>query len=1358
MFPKQNAILNATLDTAIECMGICTEAQLEILTACVLGGDDVNRAFNQSITLELQGTLSVPTIDKALQMLVERNQAFRTLFNIQETKFIVLNELPLQLEIIKVENKAELLKSTKDQCKKDVQHIFDICNGPLFKATLIQAKQDHRLVITAHHVVCDGWTLGLLIKELGVLYSDLIKNTESTLSQALEFENYALNEQEFHSSKEYSKVIDYWTNALNDYKPNSALPYDHPRQANLSYKSNHQSVDFNPDVFRKVKATAKENNCSVLISMVAIFEILRFRKSGVRRFVTGIPTAGQPAANFDSLMGHCVNMLPVLCEIDGDLSFAEFLAKRKQAYTEAFENKRITFGSILKSLVIDRNPIADPLVPVTFNIDRPLMEGVSFEGLQCNLQINVRDYSSFDMIMNISRIEDNLQIECSYNSALFEDITVSNFITQYEFLAEQLCEDSSKSINSFSLYNREELVEKYKTWNSTSCDTCSYHSFQKAFEGVVKEYTNSKALVFNNKVFDYTSLNEKINKLSHYLIEKGVQKGAFVGVMVERGPEMLVALIAVMKSGAAYIPIDPHFPKDRIEYMLQDSAAKMLICSSGYSIKTSEGTQCISIDTAISESQNYSSENPAINYNESDIAYLMYTSGSTGLPKGVIIKHSSLINLLKSMQKSPGIKAGDSLLSVTTVSFDIAGLELYLPLISAATLVLADNDTCKDGALLLKSIHDNKVNIMQATPSTFKLMLASSWSDKTSIKFLCGGEPLSKELAQKLLPKCSSLWNMYGPTETTIWSTCKEIFSNDETISIGKPIDNTDIFIVDIHNNLLPAGTIGEICIGGSGLAKEYLNRDSLNAEKFTKHPYKDGERIYHTGDLGKLSEDGNLICLGRNDQQIKVRGYRIESGEIEYHLSQLKGITEAIVLPVKWSDDDVRITAFIQSKDSNKQVFKKVQSIEVNALDKQKETDIKHELAKVLPEYMIPTYCIGIHEFPLTANGKTDKKKLESICTSDFVMDLQNDNNKPTETSISDKPDSYTVRVLKELWEETLGVKNAGVEDDFFESGGHSLVGIELMFKIETKLGIKLPLASLFSQPNIKGLALLIDKKERPSWKYLVEIKPEGNKTPLYLVHGAGLEVLVFQDLIKYVDTEQPVIAIQAVGLNDDEYPGDSIEEIAAKYVREIIQHNPHGPYSIAGFSAGSIIAFEIARQINAQGRTISFLGNFDFAVDNLIKKIPVKQKLMKMISEFIPRQIHAFKCLFLFPKQAFKFQKEFARLRIMSNLARLGFNVEEVETQQMEKKYRIMEHYQKALASYKIKSYDGAIDLFLSRIKVYYIKDKETLGWKPYALKGIRRHKVNGDHDSMILPPNSKSFAKKLQEVLDKNTTQYT
>lgn len=1357
MSPKQNAILNPVKDSAIECMGICTEAQLEILTACELGGDDVNRAFNQSITLELHGLLSIPILKKALQILVERNQAFRTVFNIQETKFIVLNKLPIQFEIINVDDISQLLITTEVQCKKDVQHVFDISNGPLFKATLIDAKQDHRLVITAHHVVCDGWTLGLLIRELGALYSDLIKNSESTLDTALKFEDYALNEIVFHSKNEYSKVVDYWANSLNGYKPNSALPYDHPRQANLSYKSNHQSFAFNPDVFRIVKKTAKENSCSVLISMVAIFEILRYRKSGVKRFITGIPTAGQPSADFDTLMGHCVNMLPVLCEIDGELSFAEFLAKRKQAYTDAFENKRITFGSILQSLVIDRNPIADPLVPVTFNIDRPLMEGVNFEGLQCNLKINVRDYSSFDMIMNISRIEDNLQMECSYNCALFEDITISNFLTQYEFLAEQLCSDTAKSINSFSLYNREELVEKYKVWNSTICDTSAYHSFQKTFEGIVQEHPNTCALVFNDRVFDYKTLNEKINKLSNYLIEKGVQKGVFVGVMVERGPEMLMALIAVMKSGAAYIPIDPHFPKDRIEYMLQDSAAKMLICSAGYAIKTN-GSECISIDTAITESQNYSSQNPPIQYKESDIAYLMYTSGSTGLPKGVIIKHSSLINLLKSMQKSPGINAGDSLLSVTTVSFDIAGLELYLPLISAATLVLADNDTCKDGALLLKSIHDNKVNIMQATPSTYKLMLASEWTDKTNIKLLCGGEPLSKELAQKLLPKCSALWNMYGPTETTIWSTCKEILPNDETITIGKPIDNTDIFIVDIHNNLLPAGTTGEICIGGAGLAKEYLNRDSLNAEKFTKHPYKDGEKIYHTGDLGKLSEDGNLICLGRNDQQIKVRGYRIESGEIEYHLSQLKDISEAIVLPVKWSDDDVRITAFIRSKELNTEAFKKVSSIEVNAIDKQKEADIKHELAKVLPEYMIPTYCIGIREFPLTANGKTDKKKLESICTSEFVMDLQNEHNKQSNTSVSDNQDSYTVRVLKELWEETLGVKNAGVDDDFFESGGHSLVGIELMFKIETKLGIKLPLASLFSQPNIKGLALLIDKKERPSWKYLVEIKPEGNKTPLYLVHGAGLEVLVFQDLIKYVDAEQPVIAIQAVGLNDDEYPGDSIEEIAAKYVREIIQHNPHGPYSIAGFSAGSIIAFEIARQINAQGRTISFLGNFDFAVDNLIKKIPVKQKLKKMISEFIPRQIHAFKCLFKFPKQAFKFQKEFARLRIMSNLARLGFKVEEVEAQSMEKKYRIMDQYQKALASYKIQSYDGAIDLFLSKIKVYYIKDKETLGWKPYALKGIRRHKVDGDHDSMILPPNSKSFAKKLQEVLDKNTTQYT
>lgn len=1339
----------------IEYSEFCTEQQLEILTACALGGEDVNRAFNQSITLHLTGKLSPEVLLDSLRKLIERNQALRTVFSITEKKYIVCSSIPVKPVIVNTESEEALEAALAKGRHADAIYSFNLAEGPLFRVSVFSHKDKHHLLLTLHHVVCDGWTLGLIIRELGELYSGMLSGDPKQNTVAQKYTDYSADVFRFYRENSYSDMKKFWIDTLKDYKPASALPYDHPRTGVLTYKSNHISYAIDSNVFRQVRSFAKEKETSVLITMASVFEVLRYKISGQKRFVTGIPTADQSSSGYDKLMGHCVNMLPVLCEIDGKQTFTDYLATRKKAYNTAFENRRVTFGSILKTLVIDRNPAAEPLIPVTFNIDRPLMEGVHFEGLEVEMTINVREYSSFEMIMNISRRDDDLVIECSYNSALFEDAGVLNFLKQYEYLAEQICHSDLTAIDSIPLYNIGQLTEQYKKWNDTACPHNTDKTIIQHFEKVSAEFPGETAIQFNDQKITYGELNSRVNRLCAYLRNAGLKQGDFAGVMIERSAEMVISLLAVMKSGAAYIPIDPAFPADRINYMLQDSGAELLLLEGENRVPVSGNYNIIDISAAKAGIESMSGENPEIAAGVKDLAYLIYTSGSTGLPKGVMLEHASLSNLLISMQRRPGLKRGDKLLAVTTVSFDIAGLELYLPLISGACLVLADNETCKDGERLLDIIKKNKISMMQATPSTYKLMLSGNWPEKTDITLLCGGEALSRELAQKLIPRCKALWNMYGPTETCIWSAVKEIKAGDEVISIGRPIDNTGIFILDKHDMLLPPDTAGEICISGAGLARAYLNRPELTEEKFTGHPYEKDQRIYHTGDLGKLSSEGELFCLGRNDQQIKVRGFRIETGEIEFNVSRLEGVDEAVVIPGKWNADDVRLTCFVKKKDQGHSTFN--QSGNFAAVSKETEKIWRNELSKVLPEYMLPAYFIETGSFPLTANGKTDRKQLENLNIPGLLSKL---NSADEQGNLIEKSEnSEAVHSIKEIWEETLGVSNAGINDNFFESGGHSLIGIELMHKIETRLGIKLPLSSLFSQPSISGLAQMIVSQEKPVWKYLVEIKPTGNKIPLYLVHGAGLEVLVFQDLIKYIDKEQPVIAIQAIGLNDDDFPPDTVEEISARYISEIIAHNPDGPYSIAGFSAGSVIAFEIARQLQAMGKKIAFLGNFDFAVQNLHRRLSPGVKIKRMIAEFLPRQLHALKCMILYPKEAFKFQKNFAKLRLMGILCRLGYCPEEEDNADiMEKKYKIMDQYLKALDNYEVKPYDGTIDLFLSKIKIYYLRDMQYLGWGNYALKGIRRHKVEGDHDHMILPPNTESFAKKLQEVMDKNSTQYT
>ncbi len=1339
----------------------CTEPQAEILTACMIGGDDANRAFNQSITLHLEGKLSVPFLQSAIDLLIGRHESLRTIFDIEGNSFTILKDLPVKLLVHMLETTDKnQKKAISNFLDSEALHVFDLRKGPLFKATLLKAGTlSHHLVLTLHHVVCDGWSLALLIKDIKMLYNSVANSQNTVMAEPMQFSEYAKQERAFIGSKAYSDMMAYWLKQFDGYISASGLPYDHPRPKLPAYKSGHISYPLSKELFTKVRETGKDNKCSVLVTMVSAFEILLYRISGHKQFVLGIPTAGQPAVGFDTMMGHCVHMLPVMARVDGKLKFSEYLDIRKTDYSEAFEHKRVTFGSILKTLKFNRDVSAVPMVPVTFNIDRPLVDDEDFYGLTTEMTINTREFSSFEMMMNLSRKEDELVIECDYNETLFEHSTVFNFLAKYEYLLEQLCSDNHIVLDAGFLHNVDELLTKLKSWNQTAADFPDKDTFYTLFEKTVKKFPDNTALVFKEISYSFTELNDQVNRLARYLVQSGLKRGDYAGVMLERGPYMLISLLAVMKTGAAYIPIDPDFPADRISYMLEDSRAGLLIASDANFHSCPTGTTLIHIDKALLESGDMESGNLDLPNDASDLAYLIYTSGSTGKPKGVLLEHKSLVNLLCSVQKRPGFGPEDKLLAVTTVSFDIAGLELYLPLISGGTLVLADSETVKDGGLLLQVINDENITVIQATPSTFKLMLANAWQGTPNLTLFCGGEALSKELAVKLIPKCKMLWNMYGPTETTIWSAIKQVSANDEIITIGNPIDNTEIYIMDEKMSLVPEGLTGEIFIAGAGLARGYLNRNELTAEKFVEHPLVPGKKIYRTGDLGKFLVNGEVLCLGRTDTQIKVRGFRIETGEIEYVVSTIDGIKESVVIAKELRQDDVRLIAFVVPESNENIRFtlaRENKRIEMALVPREMETHWKAQAAADLPEYMVPSSFIFVKELPLTPNAKIDRKTLADIDVANILSDMLESGSKKSDNRDENEWTTQE-RLLKVIWEETLGIKNIQSNDNFFELGGHSLIGIELMSKVEKGLHLKLPLSSLFAYPTIAGLATFMENNEKPAWKYLVPVKPSGNKPPLYLVHGAGLEVMVFQELARYVDKEQPIYGIQAMGLISDEKPAASIEQIASNYLSEILVHNPDGPYALAGFSAGSVIAYEMARQLKAAGKRIYFLGNFDFSLENLERQIPMRKKLKKMILEFFPRQIYTIRNLFRHPSATIKFQKNFFRLRIMGILGRMGFESEEKELPGMERIFEIMDRYQEALGSYVVKPYNGSIDLFRSRVKLYYLKDKRYLGWEKYAEMGITIHPVQGDHDSMILQPHSEAFATKLQQVLDKNRTKH-
>ena len=684
------------------------------------------------------------------------------------------------------------------------------------------------------------------------------------------------------------------------------------------------------------------------------------------------------------------------------------------------------------------------------------------------------------------------------------------------------------------------------------------------------------------------------------------------------------------------------------------------------------------------------------------------------------------------MQKEPGMTAEDKILAVTTISFDIAGLELYLPLICGAQLILSNSETSKDGRLLLDLVKDENISFMQATPYTWRMMLEAGWENNLPIKILCGGEALPRDMVNKLTWRSGALWNMYGPTETTIWSTLKLIV-NDEDISIGKPVANTQVYILDDKFNSLTDGSVGEIFIGGEGVAKGYLNRPDLTAERFIDDPFSNiaGSKIYRTGDLGRINENGEITCLGRIDHQVKVRGYRIELEEIEHALLKQGNVKEAVVMAREDMPGDPRLVAYVVLKAGTVRNDQRTLTY-----------DWQQALLATLPEYMVPDNFVLLEAIPITPNGKTDRKSLPK---PDYLL--------VTTTGEYVAPRTDVEKLIAEVWQELMCIPQISIFDNFFTIGGRSLVAVQIMARIEKLTGKRLPLATLFEHSTIEKLALRLNVDAKSiTWESLVPIKPSGTKMPLYIVHGAGLNVLLFNALAMNMDDNQPVFGLQARGLNGIDEPLDVMEEIAANYIAEIIAQNPEGPYALAGYSLGGTIAYEMARQMIAMGKDVKLLAVFDTYAKQSDKFDPFVKKIFNKVSLIIMQFLYSFVLFANDPKRTIEYKSTVIKRRVI----RLFWKVKTEEKREGFFAYdnEIDEASAKAKRNYYQKPLNIAVDLFKAKKKTFYMADFKYLGWREFALKGVNVHDIPGEHNTIFAPPHDKQFAVELQKCLDRVT----
>jgi amino acid adenylation domain-containing protein len=1141
-------------------------------------GDRRNLLFR---LFHLSGTLDNEKLQMAFDEVVRRQEILRTTFataaiyaGIDGRAIPIISEsVPFALGVVdlahlsETEREAEIENLTKSVAGEP----FDLSKAPLFRTKLLRLSDDeHVMLLCMHRMIADNVSCQILIHEVGRLYDSFINNSPLALKPlTIEYGAFANRQLAWLQTDVAKTQIDAAKELLRDAPGLLELPTDRPRPPKRSYAGARASIDVPGQVADAVKQLGERTGSNSSAILLTVFQTLLARYTSQSETVLGIPVSGR-SPETESLIGPLSNNVVLRTKVAGEGSFVEQLERTSESLALALSLQEVPFERLVDEIDPQRSLSHTPIFQVTFRCDDSASlkyDVAPFSEMDRGVEV-----SEFDLSLSVrlpARTEERLRIDLDYNTDLFDRTTIERLLRNLVCLLEDVVEDPEQRLSSAPLIHAEER-QQLVAWNQTKheydLDTCIHELIERRVDG----HAQDVAVVFGQEQLSYTELNGRANQLAAYL-RRRVAAGSLVGIYLDRGPEMVIAVLAVLKAGAAYVPLAPEHPAARLEYMIEDAGLRLSITQPHLSERLPEGVLVVSLEAEAEAIAAESTANVRGNTCAQSLAYVIYTSGSTGQPKGVEISHGAVVNLLTAMQKSPGLNTSDRILGVTTLSFDIAAVELYLPLTVGGSVELVSRTEASDAHYLKKKLASGQITMMQATPATWRMLVEAGWEGKEKIKIVCGGEALPRELANELQRRASSVWNMYGPTETTIYSTIEELRATEGPVLLGEAIANTQLYVLDEAQQLVPIGVAGELYIGGEGLARGYHSRVELTAERFVPNPYarEAGARLYRTGDRVRRQADGRLEFLGRLDHQVKVRGFRIETGEIKQTLLQHESIVESVVTAVPdESSGSQRLIAYLVAKDQT--------SLDIGA--------IRTFLKSKLPDYMIPSVFVTLPRLPLTPNGKVDLKALPPPGDA-----------RPALQSGVEKPQDSIEAQLVTIFQKVLGVAPVGVTDNFFELGGHSLLAVRLFAQIENRFGKVLPLATLFQAPTIRDLAAVLRHEGCREWSSLVAIRATGSKPPLFCIHAAGANVLIYRPLAHHLDAEQPVYALQALGLDGITRPLTRVEDMATHYLKEIRTVQPKGPYYLAGGSFGGLVAFEMSYQLQAEGEQVAMLALLD-------------------------------------------------------------------------------------------------------------------------------------------------------------------
>jgi surfactin family lipopeptide synthetase A len=1127
---------------------------------------------NIPLIMHLKRRLDVEILQQSLNAIVQRHEALRATFRLMVGQLVqvIAPNVTIPLFVVDLlgfrteEREAEGLRLSAEEARRP----FDLSQGPLLRVSVLHLGTDEdMLLLTIHRIICDRWSLVVLVRELTTLYEAFSKGQVSPLPKLpTNYTDFIARQRQILQGDSLTQHLAYWTRQLAGSPVGLELPTDRSRLPVATSRGSTYCVTLQKALTNALKELSRRRGVTLYMTLAAAFQTLLYRYSGQDDVAIGTFTAGRTQAETEALIGSLANMLVLRTDLSGNPTFPTLLGQVRERVLEAEAYQELPFEYLVKELQPKRQPGQNPLFQVMLTIVPSLPTPPGWAVTQMTSALGT---SRFDLTLELEDDAEGLLSRFEYSTDLFDEATIVRMAQHWHTLLEGVVADPTRRLVELPLLTEKERHQLLIEWNATQIahpkETCAH----QLFEAQVERTPEAIAVVFEEESLTYRELNRKANQLAHHLRHLGVGPDVMAGVCIERSLDMVVGLLGIFKAGGAYLPLDPGFPFERLTFMLEDAAVPVLLTQQHLSTqfpKNHAKIVCIDSDGSVLAQQSETNL-PSLSTSAS-LAYVIYTSGSTGRPKGVQLPQRAIVNFLLSMREQPGLTAQDRLLAVTTLSFDIAVLELFLPLIVGARVIMASRQMVADGAALLETIVHTGATVMQATPVTWRILLAAGWQGSPKLKILTGGESLPLELAQQLLPNATALWNLYGPTETTVYSTACEVKTDDKLVTIGRPIANTQVYILDGQLQPVPVGVAGELYIGGDGLARGYLDRPELTAERFVPHPFSDepGACLYKTGDLARYRVDGAIEHLGRLDFQVKLRGYRIELGEIEAVLSQQPAVRQAVVVAREHVPGDTRLVAYVVLHDGHTATI----------------DELRSHVAKQVPAYMIPSVFMLLETLPLTPNGKIDRRALPAP---------EMDRNTTKASFVA--PTSLVHHQLVQIWEDLLGIQPIGIKDDFFELGGHSLLAARLFDRMAQVCGKKLPLSTLFAGATIEQLAeALMEDAKTVTPNPMITVQAGGSRRPFFYLHGQWEEgfSLHCYPLARALGPDQPFYAL-------DPYPLDgrkslpTLEQIAAAHIKAIRAVQPEGPYLLGGWCNGGLYVYETARQLQAEGQAVDLL-----------------------------------------------------------------------------------------------------------------------------------------------------------------------